>query len=299
MTLNTFADNTQFSAVAWNAMTNAHNYEAVLSGLTPSDGASGLDVDYASGTALANGTFVSPTSGTVTLSAADPSNPRVDIITVDDTATVSDTTGTAAADPVAPDIPSGETLIAAVEVAAGATTLATADIHDYRVLLADPSSELADGGAFEMDADEFAAANGASDSLLQSDGTAAAWATLASIDAADLGGQAGSDGQFLETDGTAASWSTLPTATESGSFSVTSNGSNSSAITFSNTYVDVIVSVGHKNAASGDVDPSNDEARLDGLNTTGGDYTGADINYTKSGGSAEITITWWAMGITA
>jgi hypothetical protein len=135
MTRNPVGDNEPFSAVYWSAILNAHNFEGVLSGLDPSLGTGSWDVDYTSGEAIAGGSQVTPSAGTVTHTAADGTNTRVDLITVDSTGTVAVVEGTAAADPLAPDIPAGETLIAAVVLPGGASSLSASNIHDYRVIL--------------------------------------------------------------------------------------------------------------------------------------------------------------------
>jgi plastocyanin len=135
MTRNPVSDNQQFHAALLSALANAHALEAVQSGLTTSPGTGSWDVDYTSGQALVDGSEVSVGSGgTLTLTSADATNHRVDLITVDAAGNVTATEGSTAADPVAPDIPSNETLIAAVRVEGGTSSLDAADILDYRVL---------------------------------------------------------------------------------------------------------------------------------------------------------------------
>lgn len=108
---------------------------AVVAGCVPSDGASGLQVDVAVGAVIVDGTPVVVDSGTVTPGTADGTNPRFDLVTVNSSGTLSVTAGTAAANPVFPSIPSNSVVLAAVYIAAGATTLATADIVDKRFVV--------------------------------------------------------------------------------------------------------------------------------------------------------------------
>ena len=82
----------------------------IVSGCTPS--ISGLTVTVTSGVVhLSNGTRKELSASTVTLGAADASNPRIDIVYIDSTGTVARVTGTAAASPVVPAVPSGGTIV--------------------------------------------------------------------------------------------------------------------------------------------------------------------------------------------
>ena len=73
--------------------------------------------------------------GTVALSAADATNPRIDMITIDTSGTVGKVDGTAAATPFPPDI--GDTKIALAEIimVANETSLAAGDIIDKRQVI--------------------------------------------------------------------------------------------------------------------------------------------------------------------
>ena len=101
------------------------------------------------GTTQSNmGSYVAFNDAAVTLSltAADPTNPRIDIVvaTVSDayysgsTNTVAFTvvTGTAAGSPVAPSTPANSVLLAQVYVAAGVAAVYTANLTDMRVFVA-------------------------------------------------------------------------------------------------------------------------------------------------------------------
>lgn len=156
MTRNPVGDGENFSAVYWSGMTNAHDDESILSGCAPSKGTGDWDVDIASGTAIVDGDFVDVSAQTETLT--DPSSDadldsgeaRVDLITVNSSGTTNTTEGTAASgnkQPVAPDIPSSEVLIAAVFVDGDASSLSGSDIHDYRILSPAPTVSTTDDGS--------------------------------------------------------------------------------------------------------------------------------------------------------
>jgi hypothetical protein len=72
---------------------------------------------------------------TKAVAAADAENPRKDIIYINATGVVSYYPGTAAAEPEAPETPSGSQLLAEIEVAANATSIETENITDKRKLI--------------------------------------------------------------------------------------------------------------------------------------------------------------------
>lgn len=93
----------------------------IVSGCTPS--ISGLTVTVAAGVVhLAGGTRAEISTANVTLDAADSTNPRIDLVYITSTGEVAKITGTAAASPSAPALPSGGVNVAQVSVATGATT---------------------------------------------------------------------------------------------------------------------------------------------------------------------------------
>jgi hypothetical protein len=83
-------------------------------------------------------------TATLTVAAADPTNPRIDTVIVQlvDTGTSSSTyvvtlqTGTPAASPVAPTLPANSVLLAQIAVAAGATSIVSGNITDKRPFIA-------------------------------------------------------------------------------------------------------------------------------------------------------------------
>ena len=104
----------------------------IVSGCEPS--ISGLTVKVGAGVIhLADGTRKEIVQTNITLDAADPTNPRIDLVYIDSTGTVAKITGTAAASPSVPALPSSGISVAQVSVAAGATT---GTVTDSRGMLA-------------------------------------------------------------------------------------------------------------------------------------------------------------------
>lgn len=106
----------------------------------------GMTVDISSGSAIIAGTLVEFTGTSKTLSNGDSSNPRKDIITVNNVGTVSVVEGTpAVADPSgnegrktktpsAPLLPSNSVILAEIWVDSSTTSLLSTDLWDMRVL---------------------------------------------------------------------------------------------------------------------------------------------------------------------
>jgi len=117
----------------------------------------GMSVVVASGWAAIVGTYqanmgtymvYNDAATTLTVTAANPSNPRIDIVV----ATVNDAyytgslnsvvfqvvAGTPAGSPVAPSTPTNSILLATLAVGAGVTTITSANITDNRVLSTSP-----------------------------------------------------------------------------------------------------------------------------------------------------------------
>ena len=128
-----------FEHVMMNAIIAAGEQNGVVDGLTVSEHSTGADmsVDVAAGNAWIDRTKYTKSSATnLAISAADATYDRKDLVTYDPTTSAPIvTTGTAAATPVPPDIPSGDILLAIVDVAAGATAITNVDITDGIVIV--------------------------------------------------------------------------------------------------------------------------------------------------------------------
>lgn len=195
MTRNPVADNEQLSAAYFSGLTNALDREAIIDGAAPSAGTGTWDVDIASGRVLVGGTKASVGAQTVTVSDASglsSGETRVDLVTVDNTGTASVTAGTGAADPVAPDIPADEVLIAVTIVQEGDSSLVADSIKDYRALL-------------QLDAEDISGEAGTADQVLTTDGTDPSWTdpTTDQSSLTDVSGSRATDTWYQNTDGQA------------------------------------------------------------------------------------------------
>ena len=132
----------------------AHNGTGVISGCaTTAQGTPDMTVAVAAGVIVVNdGTPARGTvaGGNVTITAADGTNPRFDLIVSNASGTLSATAGTAAAEPVYPAIPANSVVLATVYVPAGDTAIETNQITDKRVIHAIPVAQLEDGTDGEL-----------------------------------------------------------------------------------------------------------------------------------------------------
>ena len=93
----------------------------IVSGCEPS--ISGLTLTVGAGvTHLADGKRKEIVQTNITLDAADPTNPRIDLVYIDSTGTVAKITGTAAVSPSVPAVPTGGISVCNVTIEAGAST---------------------------------------------------------------------------------------------------------------------------------------------------------------------------------
>ena len=128
-----------FENVMMNAIIAACDGNGVLDGLAVSENGAGADmsVDVTAGNCTIGGTKYTESAITnLAISAADATYDRKDLVVYDSSA--GDPviiTGTAAATPIPPDIPSGDILLAIVNVGAAVTQITNADIVDGIVIL--------------------------------------------------------------------------------------------------------------------------------------------------------------------
>jgi hypothetical protein len=109
----------------------------VITGLTVTAQATpNMTVAVATGTVhMPEGKRFTPVANSaLAITAANITNPRKDIVYVSSTGIISYLAGTAAASPVAPNVPAGGLLLAEISVAANATTIVSADITDKRLI---------------------------------------------------------------------------------------------------------------------------------------------------------------------
>ena len=105
----------------------------VLSGCAVTGGAS-MTPSVAKGAVLSNGSLFAVAAGTVTISAADATNPRLDLIVVDSAGSKQVRTGAAAVNPKPAARSANDVVLAVVYVPANDTTIAQTQLTDMRVL---------------------------------------------------------------------------------------------------------------------------------------------------------------------
>lgn len=112
--------------------------DCVLSGCAITGGAD-MTPAVAKGAVLSAGTLFAVAAGDVTISAADATNPRLDLIVVNSAGTKAVRTGTPAANPKPPARSANDVVLGAVYVPANDTSIETTKITDMRVI---PQSDI-------------------------------------------------------------------------------------------------------------------------------------------------------------
>lgn len=107
--------------------------DCVLSGLEITGGAD-MTPAVAKGAVLSNGTMFAVAAADVTVTAADATHPRIDLIVVTNAGALAVRAGTPAAAPKPPARSANDVVIGAVYVPAGDTAIATNQVTDMRVL---------------------------------------------------------------------------------------------------------------------------------------------------------------------
>lgn len=115
--------------------------------VTPHSSGASLNIDVAAGTVMLAGAVLAVSAqANKTIAAADATNPRRDLITINSSGTVIVTSGTAAATPCLPSIPATSVVIAVVDVPANATSITANNITDKRVLNGDSGWQVVGSG---------------------------------------------------------------------------------------------------------------------------------------------------------
>lgn len=110
--------------------------DGVLSGCAVSaQGSPDMTVAVAAGVVRVSDTYVEVAAGNVTITTADATNPRIDLVSVSSDGTKTVTDGTAAANPKAPACPADSVPLAMVFVPANDTAIASNQITDKRVFV--------------------------------------------------------------------------------------------------------------------------------------------------------------------
>jgi len=100
-------------------------------------GSPNMTLAVAAGQIIVGGVYAAVTAGNVTITTANATNPRIDLV-IADASSKSVVAGTAAASPLMPDLPANSVALAAVYVPAGDTAIDNTQIIDKRMLTQDP-----------------------------------------------------------------------------------------------------------------------------------------------------------------
>lgn len=99
-------------------------------------GSPDMTLAVAAGTAIFGGTPITIGAGNVTITSADSTNPRMDLVVINTSGTKSVSAGTAATNPFPPGVPANSLVLAMVYVPAGATAISNqAQVIDKRVII--------------------------------------------------------------------------------------------------------------------------------------------------------------------
>ena len=129
-------DQSELDNVDIDVLVAAYNRTGIWKGLAVTeDSPASLTVEVTAGLVIINDVVVAVLSGSVTSGAADGTNPRFDLVTVDTTGALAIVAGNAAASPVFPEVPANEVLLAALYIPSSDTTIATNQITDKRVVI--------------------------------------------------------------------------------------------------------------------------------------------------------------------
>lgn len=131
-----FADQAEPDSVDFDITTKGHGRTGVIEGCAvTAQGSPDMTVAVAVGVVEVDGKRAVVTAGNVTIGAADGTNPRFDLVHVDDAGTKGVTAGTAAANPVFPAHPASKVILAAVYVPAADTDIDANQIIDKRLVI--------------------------------------------------------------------------------------------------------------------------------------------------------------------
>ncbi len=145
-------------SVDFDILAAGYSGSGVISGCAvTAQGSPDMTVAVASGVVSVAGVRVSVTGANSTIGTADGTNPRFDMITVNNSGTIATTAGTAASVPELPNIPSNSVVLALIFVPASDTTIATNQITDKRVFISNGGSGVLDNIIWNLGSDGDAA----------------------------------------------------------------------------------------------------------------------------------------------
>lgn len=131
-----FTDQAEPDSIDFNIITNAISGNGVVSGCAvTAQGTPDMTVAVASGFVEIGGSTVTVSSGNVTITTANATNARFDLITVNSSGTKAALAGTPSTNPVFPTPASNVVVLAAVYVPANDTAIGSTQIIDKRVIV--------------------------------------------------------------------------------------------------------------------------------------------------------------------
>lgn len=122
-------------AVDFSVITAGAALTGVVSGCAATVTGTNMVVSIAAGQVVVAGKDVTVAAGSATISAANATNPRFDLVVVNNAGTISAVTGTAGSNPVFPAIPANSAVLYAVYVPANDTAIASNQLTDKRVTI--------------------------------------------------------------------------------------------------------------------------------------------------------------------
>lgn len=122
------------------AIIAAFNNTAVLNGCAvTAQGSPDMTVAVAAGVVVITGVSKAVTAANGTITTADATLPRIDLVSINSSGAIVVTAGTPASEPGAPALPASSALVAMVYVPANDTTIASNQITDKRVITRGPT----------------------------------------------------------------------------------------------------------------------------------------------------------------
>lgn len=131
-----YGDQAEPDSIDFNILASSIAGNGVISGCAvTAQGTPDMSVAVSAGTVSIGGTVVAVSAGTVTITTANATDPRFDLIRVNSGGTLSALAGTASSNPVFPTPASTDVVLASVYVPANDTTIGSTQIVDKRIIV--------------------------------------------------------------------------------------------------------------------------------------------------------------------
>lgn len=131
-----FSDQAEPDSIDFNILQNGIAGNGVISGLAvTAQGTPDMSVAVSAGTVIIDGTVTAVSAGTVSITTANSTNARFDLIRVNSGGTLSALAGTASSNPVFPSPASTDVVLASVYIPAGDTAINFNQIVDKKIII--------------------------------------------------------------------------------------------------------------------------------------------------------------------